>query len=138
PLGKQLAQYAAPALLGLIGTHPEDAERVMPLFADARGGFAPQNVDDVPRAVTLAALTPQPEDGRQQLLCGHRAVPRFGGLETGVGIAARLDVLAEVRQQLRTAAVDRFAQAQHGIELTPRTPLELLVAHGFVDHAPLL
>ena len=87
PLGKSWCTRCI--ALGLIGTHPEDAERVMPC-SRTLGWICP--ADDVPRAVTLAAHANRKM--ADKFRCGRAAPGR--GLETGVAIAARLDVLASI------------------------------------------
>src|SRR5690606_40168066 len=74
-LGQKLTQHAAPALVGNIDTHAEHGQCVVPVLTHARCRLAAQDIDDMPRPVTLAALAPQPEYGGKELLRRHRAVP---------------------------------------------------------------
>ncbi len=92
----------------------------------------------MPGAVVLVPLALQPHDGRQQLLRGDGAVPGGRGRQAGVAVAARLRVLAEVREQLHPAAGDRLAQREHRVQVRGQPPAVLGVALGGVDHPPLL
>src|SRR5690606_26555179 len=90
------------------------------------------------RTIALATLAPEAENGGQELLGGHRAVPGLRRLQTGIAVAARGNILPEVRQQLLTTTIDGFAQPQHGIQLPAGTPLEVIIAIRLIYHATLL
>ncbi|MCY1215266.1 hypothetical protein D9M72_271080 [compost metagenome] len=137
-LRQQLAQHAAPGGVAEVFAHAEHAERFVAVLLGAFGDLAAQDVDDVARAVALAAFLPQAVDGGQHLLRRDRPVPGLRGIQADVAIAAGRDLLAEVGQQAHAPAFHRFAQPQHGVELLAEPPAVGLLAGRFVDHAALL
>lgn len=77
-------------------------------------------------------------DRRQELLGRYGAVPGDRRFEAGVAVAAGRRGLAEVAEQVDPAAVDRFAQGQHRVEVGAEVALVREVARRLGDHAPLL
>ena len=135
---QQLADHAAPVLLGEVGAETVRRQRVVALLADAVGRAAAQDVDEVAGAERLAALALQPDDRRQQLLRGDESVPGLGRLEARVAVAARAGCLAEVAEQVLAAASDRLAEREHRVEMLAEALLVGAIAGALVDQPALL
>ncbi len=110
----------------------------MRLGAHTLGLAAQQDVDEVPGSEALVTLPPEPHHRREQLLGGNGAIPRLGRRQAGVAVAAGHRGLAEVAQQLHTAALDGLAERQHGVEVRRELAAVRQIALALVDHAALL
>ena len=92
---EELADHAAPVLVGQVGAETIRRQGVVTLLTDAVGGGSAQDVDQMAGTEGLAALALEADDRRQQLLRGDRAVPGLWGLEARVAVAARSGCLTE-------------------------------------------
>ena len=83
--------------------------------------------------------SPQPDQGGEQLLRRHRAVPDRRRRQAGIAVPARIRPgLAEVRQHLPPPAARRLAQGEHRVQVRHEPAAVREVAVGVVDHPPLL
>nr|GEU28127.1 hypothetical protein [Tanacetum cinerariifolium] len=133
PKRDHLAQDGAPLVLAAVGADAEHGQAVVVPGLDALGLHAAQHFDHVAGRKALV----DPVHGRQQFLHRHRAVERDGRNQARVAVAARARLLAEVVEQAHAAAAQRFAQAQHGVELVAEHAFKRFVGFRFVDHPAL-
>ena len=82
---------------------PVDATRVPRYGGPATFARLPR-IDEVSRAERLVPFALEPHDRREQLLRGDQPVPRVGGLQAGVAVAARVGCLTEVAEQVLPSA----------------------------------
>ncbi len=129
----QLAGHRAPC--PHVQVRP-DAEGRQPIVAQPghpRCRGAADHIDEMASAETLTGA----DRGRQQLLCGNRAVPQLRRVQAHVAVATPGRPLAEVLQQHRSATRRRLGVPEHGVQLDPFNPFLLLAGRRGVD-PPLL
>ncbi len=139
--GEQLPHDAAPLRLAEVGADAEGRQRLVPQPQHPRRRATEQDVDELPGAVPLPALSVEPDDRRQELLGDDRAVPGLGRIQTGVAVAAATrprELLAEVPEQLPPAALRGLAEREHRVEVGGQVPSVRGRPLRLVDHAALL